>query len=242
MALAERIRALFRLFLLFTFLVVVAMVSAITTIRLTIRGHQEATPKFVGMPVSRAQQIASTLGLEMKIEDKVFSSNVPANAIVSQMPLPGTPIKVGQHVHILVSLGPPAMAVPNLVGDSLRAARITAIQRGLAIGDVVAVHWPGAEPDRVVVQDPPAANSEVHSPAVNLLVSLGQEPQAYLCPSFVGQPLEHVRRTLEKAGFQVGDVIRLPGATASSGTVLAQSPPPGGKIDSQTVFTFQVAE
>ncbi len=242
MGLADRIRALFRLILLFTFLVVVALVSAITTIRLAIHGHPEAMPALVGMPMNSAQQIASTLGLELKVEDKVFSAEHAANTIVSQMPPPGTPIKMGQHVHILLSLGPPAMKVPNLTGTSLRAARITAIQRGLSLGDVVAVHWPGGEPDQVVLQDPAPTTTEVHSPAVNLLVSLGQEPQSFLCPSLVGQPLEQARRTVENAGFKVGDVTRIPGGTASSGTILAQSPPAGSKIGSDTVFTFQVAE
>ena len=49
MSVRERIRTLFRLFLLTTVLVTVALVSAITTIRLTIRGHQETMPNLVGL-------------------------------------------------------------------------------------------------------------------------------------------------------------------------------------------------
>lgn len=242
MSVGNRIRALFRLFLLFTVLVAVAVLSAITTIRLTIHGRQETMPKLVGMPLEAAQGLTTGMGLELKLEDRLFSTQYPANYVVSQMPPPGTRLKMGQRVHVLVSLGSPQVTVPNLVGTSVRAARITAIQRGLTVGDVAIVHWSGIEPDQVVAQDPPAATAEVRSPAVNLLVSLGDSPEAYLCPKFVGQRLSDVRRTLEKAGFKVGQVSPLPTESAQKGVILTQSPPPGSKMGPGTVFSFQASE
>ncbi len=242
MGLRDRIRALFRLLLLFTVLVASGLVSAITTIRLTIHGHQEIMPNLVGTQLETAQNIASSLGLELKVEDKLFSAQYPANRIVSQMPPRGTRIKVGQHVHVLVSLGSPRVPVPDLVGTSFRAARIAAIQRGLTVGDVAAVHWPGAYTDQVVVQDPPPTTFKVRSPAVNLLISLGEPPAAFLCPSFIGQPIAQARRALEKAGFKAGPITPVPTSAIARGVVLAQSPPPGSKIGPETLFSFQVAQ
>jgi len=242
MSVRDRLRALFRLFLLFTVLVAVALISAITTIRLTIRGRQETMPKLEGMPLDSAQRLASGLGFELKVEDKLFSTQYPANQVVSQMPPPGTRVKMGQHIHVLVSLGPPQVSVPNLIGSSVRAARIAAIQRGLTVGDVAIVHWPGVEPDQVVAQDPPPATAEVRSPAVNLLVSLGEVPEVYLCPNFVGQQLGAVSRTLEKNRFKVGQVTAIPTDTAQKGTILTQSPPPGSKIGTGATFDFQVVQ
>lgn len=242
MSLADRLRALFRLFLLFTVLVAVALISAITTIRLTIHGHQETTPNLVGVPLDAAQRLASGLGIELKVEDKVYNAQVPANRVVSQEPPPGTRIKVGQHVHVLVSLGSPRVAVPNLVGSSVRVAQITAIQRGLTVGEIATVHWPGTSPDRIVAQDPPPTVGEVHSPTVNLLVSLGEPPPAFVCPSFIGQSLNEARRVLERAGLKVGQATPIPTDAASVGTILTQSPPPGSKVGPETVFSFQIAQ
>jgi serine/threonine-protein kinase len=242
MSLGNRIRTLFRLFLLTTVLVTVALVSAITTIRLTIRAHQETMPNLVGLSFDYAQRMATGLGLEIKVEDKLFNTQYPPQAIVSQMPPPGTRIKIGQHVHVLVSLGPPQVVIPNLVGTSVRAARITAIQRNLTLGDVVGVHWPSAEPEQVVGQDPAPASTELRTPAVDILVSVGEAPQAYLCPRFVGQPVAEVRRKLEKAGFKVAGVTPITTESGPRGIVLTQSPPPGSKINSDAVFSFQVSQ
>jgi beta-lactam-binding protein with PASTA domain len=242
MTLRAQIRKLFRLILLFTFLGAVALISAITTIRLTIHGHQETMPNLVGMTQEAAQRGAGNLGLVMKVEDKVYSTLQPANQIVSQQPPAGTRIKAGQHVHVLVSLGPPRVAVPNLVGSSLRAAQITAVQRGLNVANVAALPWPGTAADQVVAQDPSPSATTVHSPAISLLVSLNEEPAAYLCPNFAGQPIAAVRGQLEGAGIKVGQVTPFPVENAPTGTILSQTPAPGSKIGPDTIFTFQVAE
>jgi len=242
MSFPDRIRTIFRLFLLFTVLVAVALVSAITTIRLTIHGHQEAMPNLVGMPLDSAQRLVSGLGFELAVEDKLYSTQYAANHVVSQMPPAGSRVKMGQRFHVLVSLGPPQVTVPNLVGSSVRVAKITAIQRGLTLGDLAVVPWPGSEPDQVVGQDPPPAAGEVRSPALNLLVSLGEPPQAYLCPNFVGRPINDARREIEKAGFKVGQVTPLPTDSPSKGIILTQSPIPGSKIGPDAVFDFQVSQ
>lgn len=241
MGVGNRLRSLFRLFLLFTVLVAVALLSAITTIRLTIHGRQANTPRLLGVPLDTAERITAGMGMELKVEDRLYSTQYPANDIVHQMPAPGTPMKVGQHVHVLVSLGPPQVDVPDLMGDSVRAARINAMQRGLTVGEVAVLPWAG-EPDQVVAQDPPPDTKEVRSPTVNLLISGGDEPSAFLCPRFIGQPLAEVRRALEKNGFKVGQVTSSPGDGAASGTILTQNPPSGSKIGSDAEFSFEVAQ
>jgi len=242
MSLRERIQKLFRLFILFTVLLVVMLVSAITTIRVALRSNQVRAPGLTGMALERAERLAAGLGLEVKVEDRLYSDKYAANQIISQVPAKGTEVKVGQHIHVLVSLGPPTVVVPNLVGASVRIAQINATQRGLTVGDVVAVHWPGMAADLIVAQDPPASTSQVRRPAVNLLVSLGDPTPAYVCPRFVGMPVTQAQSIIENSGFKLGQVTPVPAAPGSGGVVLTQSPAPGSKISPGVVFELQVAE
>jgi eukaryotic-like serine/threonine-protein kinase len=241
MGLQGQIRALFRVFLMFTVLVAVALISAITTIRLAIHGHQTAVPDLTGVSVEQAERKLNGLGLGLTVEDRLYSQYA-ANQIVSQVPASGTEIKTGQRVHVLVSLGPVQASVPNLVGTSVRAARISAMQRGLTVGDVAAIHAEGAEPDQVVAQDPPPENTTVRRPAVNLLVSLGPPPVAYLCPNFVGRSIVDVRQELAQQNLQVGPVTPVLDSARAANTILSQSPLPGSKVAPDTVFTFRVAQ
>jgi serine/threonine-protein kinase len=242
MNLRDRIRSIFRLFLLLTVLVTTALVSAIMTIRLTIRGRQETMPNMVGLSLDHAQRMATGLGLEMKVEDKLFNTQYPSQTIVSQMPPPGTRIKIGQHVHVLISLGPPQVVIPSFLGTSIRVARITAIQRNLTLGDIVGVHWPQSAPEQVVAQDPPPESAQVRSPTVDILVSVGEPRGAYLCPRFVGQPIVEARRRLEKAGFKIAEVTSITTENGPRGIILTQSPASGSKIGPDAMFSFQVSQ
>lgn len=242
MGLISRIRAIFRLFVLFAVLLAVALLSAITAIRLTIHSGEEKTPNLIGLPLDEAQRTAGALGLGVKVEDRLFNPKYAEHRIVSQVPGAGDSTKAGQEVHVIVSLGAPSIAVPDLVGDSVRAAQVTAVQRGLALGDVAAVHWPGSAVDQVVAQDPPPSSLPVHSPDVNLLVSLGESPAEFVCPSFVGMPIGTARARLAGAGFTVGALeTASPDPATASGTIVGQSPPPGSKIAAGASFTFTVA-
>lgn len=238
----KKIHKPLRLLVMLAILMVVALASAITTIRLSIRGRQESMPQLVGAPLDAAEKLINEMGLTLKVEDKVFSGKYASGQIVSQQPPPGTRIKVGQHVQVLVSLGPPRVTIPDLTSSSLRAAQINAVQRGLSVRSVATVPWPGKEADQVVAQDPSPAATDIYSPAINLLVSSGDPPTAYLCPNFVGRPMAAIRKELEAAKLKIGDVTPIPTPTAAKGIVLFQSPPPGSKIGPDVVFTFQVAE
>jgi beta-lactam-binding protein with PASTA domain len=242
MRLVDRIRFLFRLFLLFTFLAAVALISAITTIRLTIQGNQETVPDLVGTRLEAADRVAGSLGLVVKIDDKLFSDRYAASQIIQQQPPPDTRVKIGQHVHVLVSLGPPRLTVPDLVGSSARVAQILAVQGGLTVGDVARVYWSGAQPGQVVAQDPAPSSTGIQSPAVNLLVSVGQDAPAYVCPNFAGMKLDQVRYPIQSAGFTVAPPKPVPAAGSASGTILSQTPAPGSKVTSGDSFTFHVAQ
>lgn len=242
MKVGGRIRTLLRLLLLASVLMTVAVVSAITTIRLTIHGRQETLPSLVGMPVEQARRAVRGLGLVLDVEDKLYSNKIAANAVVSQMPAEGTSIRPRQHVHVLLSLGPPRVTVPDLIGRSLRAARITAVQRGLTIGDIAALYWQQNPPNQVVAQDPPPATTDLQTPAVNFLVSLGPPPVAYLCPNFEGKPVGVIRAELEQAGFQNISVSQVQAPGSPQGTILGQLPLPGSKVTPDSAFEFQVSQ
>ncbi|PYV18805.1 MAG: hypothetical protein DMG21_03725 [Acidobacteria bacterium] len=241
MSVASKIRALFHAFVLFTVLVTVAFLSAVTTVRVAIHGRLTSAPNLVGVPLEAAERMAKAQGLDIKVEDNFYSSQ-PAGSIVSQLPPAGTPLKIGQHVDVLVSLGPKQVAVPNVVGWSMRAAEISAVQRGLTVGDVAQIHSARGTPQEIIAQDPTATSAAVRGPGISLLVSLGGQPPAYFCPSFVGDAITDARMRIGMAGFKVGQVVPVEGQSAASGTIISQSPPPGSRIDSSTVFDFRIAQ
>jgi len=199
-------RSAFRFALLALVLVIVAMVSALTAMRFAIHGQEVAVPALVGLTPAEAERAISNLGLEMSIERQYYSPHIPDGRIMSQLPLPGTKVRRGWQVRVAQSLGPTRVAIPDVTGQSEHAAELNIRRRGLDIASMAEMAVPGIPPDQVLAQNPPANTADILAPNINLLVTTGSEPQAFVMPSFIGQPLGTVSQTLQDAGFRMGNV------------------------------------
>src|SRR5579863_3584061 len=172
----ERLERVLRISLMVFVLAAAGFLSAVTTIRIAIRGRVVAMPSVVGLSASAAQRSLGTRGLQLRVADRVYSS-LPVNSVVRQSPPPGEQVKIGQDAHVVLSLGPQTASVPPLEGASMRAARIALLQAGMQLGEVSELYLPGSDPDTVLRQSPPPGTSAV-SPRADLLVAEGNRPAA----------------------------------------------------------------
>lgn len=219
----------------------VAFLSAITTMRIAIQGREMAAPDVVGMPLAKAQAQLGSRGMGVQIEDRVYSS-LAQDAIVRQSPQPGTQLKIGEQVHVVVSLGPQKVTIPNLDNRSLHAAQIELLSEGLQTGEISSAHLAQLTPDVVLEQSPAPGATNASSPHVDLLVSLGPEPPAYVMPQLTGMSLADAQQKLAAAGLKVSQVTPLPGGGAPLGTVISQLPAKGARVEPGAGVYLQVAQ
>lgn len=229
----------FRFAMLALILIVVAMISGLTAMRFAIHGQEVAVPPLVGLTPAEAERAISTLGLQMNIERQYYSPQIPEGRIMSQLPLPSTKVRRGWQVRVAQSLGPTRVAVPDVAGESEHAAELNIKRRGLDIASLAQVETPGIPADQVLAQNPTANAAQVVTPKINLLVSTGPEPQAYVMPSFIGQPLGSASRTLQDAGFKLGNVSVAPIVQDSPDQAAAQTPAPPAQPTPASVIVLQ---
>lgn len=241
MSFSERMRWLARTVLLVFVLAAAGFLSAIIAIRFTVQGREAKVPELVGLKAGDAQAALADRGLSMKIADRVYSP-LPADHVVRQSPAGGTFIKVTQRAHVVLSLGSQQVSVPALEGHGIRAARIELLRSGLQLGSVANARLPGHEPDVVVQQNPPPKSTNVGSPRVNLLVSLGPAEPAYVAPDVTGIPLIEAMSRLNAAGLRAGKLnfTAVPGGIKS--LVIAQSPPRGSRIPARGAIELTIVE
>jgi beta-lactam-binding protein with PASTA domain len=187
-------------------LVIVAMVSALTAMRFAIHGQEVAVPPLVGLSPVEAERAVAGLGLQMAIERQYYSPQIPEGKIMSQLPLPATKVRRGWQVRVAQSLGPTRVAIPDVTGESEHAAELNIRRRGLDVASMADLQAPGIPPDQVLAQSPPANATQVLAPKISLLVTIPAEPQAFVMPSFIGQTLGSVNRTLQDEDFKLGTV------------------------------------
>ncbi len=249
-------KSLFRFLLAALVLLLVAMVSALTAMRFAIHGSEVSIPKLVGLNVSEAEHAVVGLDLHVVIERQYYSADVAEGRIISQIPTPGTRVRHGWQVRVAQSLGPQRVTIPDVVGQSARAADLNIRRRGLDAGSVALVQMPGATADQVIAQSPPANASGVSVPRISLPVAATAPAQTYVMPSFIGQPLGSVNLALLDAGFHVGNVTVAPTMESSitpvtsqtqpppqpspASIIVSQNPAPGQRVSAGATIDFQV--
>jgi beta-lactam-binding protein with PASTA domain len=257
------VRSAFRFALLALVLVIVAMVSALTAMRFAIHGQEVEVPALVGLNPPDAERATAARGLQMTIERQYYSPQIAEGRIMSQLPLPGTKVRRGWQVRVAQSMGPTRVAIPDVTGQSEHAAELNIRRRGLDVASMAQIHAPGIPADQVMAQNPPANAKDVLAPKISLLITALAEPQSFVMPSFVGQPLGSVSRTLQDAGFKLGnvsvaisasepappgenapanpDVSAPPPAQASPASVIvSQTPVAGQKVSAGATVSFEV--
>ena len=202
-------------------LITVALFSALVTMRLAVHGREVQVPDVVGKTPAEARRISEAQGLSTKLEREYYSAHVAEGRVLAQAPAPGTVVRRGWELRLAVSLGPQRVAIPDIVGQSERAANIILQQRGLQISSVATMDSDSSNPGQVIGQDPPANAVDVEAPKLSYLLADAGSAPAYVMPSFIGQPLASVQLALKNSGFALGNIVpqpAVPAAAAASGS------------------------
>jgi beta-lactam-binding protein with PASTA domain len=250
-------KAFFRLVFLALILLVVALVSALTAMRFAIHTREVAVPDLVGKTPAEARRIAELNGFQFEVERQYYSPKVPAGKILSQLPPAGAQIRRGWQIRVAESLGPQRVEIPNVIGQSERAAEINILRRGLDVGAVAQVQFSGVPADQVIAQSPSPSASSISAPKISLLAAQAPRPDAFVIASFIGQTVSAASSTLKAAGLRVGNVTMAasplsaatqsgsppPSATpapSAASLIVSQNPAPGNKVLAGSAIDFEV--
>ena len=238
-------------------LVVVALFSAVTTMHFAIHGAEVQIPALKGMTVAEARSQTSGLGLDLDVDNRYYSADIAAGHILSQSPAPGTVVRREWRVRVAESLGPQKVEVTDTMGADERVAVLRLRRVGLNVGVTARLPYGKAPEGTVLAQDPPPHAQGIERPSVNLLVAApgGDTPDGFLMPDLTGLPLAAAQAAIAKVGIKpatasfvsvsiapVGSGDAPPRLPVKPGTVTAQQPPPGTRIEQSATIRLTVAK
>lgn len=241
-------------------LIVIALVSALITMRLAIHGAEVKVPKVSGMPISQAVTVLHRNQLRAGIDGHFYSTFQPAGVVLTQSPAPGTRVRKSWRVRMTESLGPQKVAIPRLDGMDAALATITVRRSALQVGNVVALPYPYAPENTVIAQTPLALSTGVADPKISILTAQPVQPaqDTWVMPDLTGESFTAAALAIMHAGFKLAPLQNAAqsgtekgpnisasgvsgsplatnssgaaGSRAPSGTVIAQVPAAGDRI------------
>jgi serine/threonine-protein kinase len=166
------------------------------------------------------------------------STTVAAGKVIGTNPPAGTELQLGSLVTVLVSSGPEAVHVPDVVGQSLPAAEATLTNAGLAVGTVTKKVSSTQAPGTVLSQSPSTGASAHVGDKVNLTVAQASNEAAV--PNVVGKSEALAAAALGEAGFKPKTAPAPTTEPAQVGVVLKQSPAAGARARKGSSVTLSV--
>lgn len=190
-------------------------------------------PKVTGIRLEAAQ---FQLG-EAKLGSKVVrrDANKPKGIVLAQTPKPQKTVAAGTVVTLVVSKGPLGVRVPKLVG--LAAADAVRQLQAKGLGVQLQQTTANAAPGTVVEQSPQPGTRAKPGTAVTIAVAKGAA--AVVVPDVRGRSRADAVNILQQRGLNV-NVVNV-ASQQPAGTVVAQGPPAGSKVQQGGTVRINVA-
>ncbi|MCA6094440.1 PASTA domain-containing protein, partial [Streptomyces sp. SCA3-4] len=165
------------------------------------RGPQRSeVPNVAGMPFDDAKRKIEEQGLAVGDVGRQFSGETAKDSVLSTEPGPGTQLRPGSTVALVVSKGRP-LNVPDVTGlsvaDATNALRGAGLQVKVADTEVFSPRDKGT----VAEQSPARGARAAEGDTVTVTVSKGKE--MVIVPDVTNRSEADAKRTLAAAGFQV---------------------------------------
>ena len=158
-------------------------------------------------------------------EQEAFDESVPKGEAIQSNPPSGSEASKGSDVTVIFSKGPERYDVPDLAGETAKAAKKALEERNLTL-DGTSERWHESVDKGQVISSDPAAGTEVKRDAtVSLVVSKGPEPIDV--PSVTGDSFADARSSLEDAGLKASRADDAYSSSVPKGSVISQSPADG---------------
>jgi len=201
-----------------------------------------AAPTLVGETLSDALSTVERDRLKGTIAQRMPSDRFPRDVVMRQDPAPGTQVREGRQISLVVSTGVQIFPMPDLRYESLREVGLDLSRLKLQLGKVHYVQSNEVPANRVAAQEPPPLASVRPGAVVNVEIAKGGPPTLKV-PSFVGMSVDEARETAADAKVRLGQIVWTPfGAWGPPhGAVVRQRPAAGSIVDAEQPVSLQVS-
>lgn len=211
--------------------VLVAGISAYFTLTLIIKSEDTVVvPNLEGKDVVYALELLTELELNTKVKGSEYTSDIPKNHVVFQEPQPGSEIKKGRDVKIIISKGPKTVSMPNLITLSVQQAHIILEENDMCQGELSRTYNTEVEKDRIIAQVPFAGTVIARGACIDLLVSKGARPSAFKMPDLAGLTLEDALQSIEKLNLTIGELKSAYQKRKPRNIIVEQEPVSGQRV------------
>ncbi|MFO8042150.1 MAG: PASTA domain-containing protein [Alkalispirochaeta sp.] len=199
-------------------------------------------PDQTQVPDLREEELADAVillqerGLYPELQLRFHSDPAMRGRVLSQDPEPGSVVRSGRRIAVLVSQGAVVDEVGEYQGLPLQEVQaeiqsLGAGSEGVLYIDSVSYVFDDASSGTVIAQEPAAGTSISGSTGVDLVVSRGPEVEQVSLPTFVGLSWEDALQILARDDIPFQFELEEQPTTGQEGVIVDQRPDPGEQVE-----------
>jgi serine/threonine-protein kinase len=229
---------------IFMALVGVGIASAFAVVALLLHQDEVRVPDLAGQDIVSVIEMVRQQGLELKVDSRAPHPTIPRDTVISQIPAPGSGIKKGRQVRVVVSQGASELLAPKLAGENFRKADILIRQAGFVPGNITRVATVDIDRDIVIAQNPQAGSPIEKGGTLDILVSAGKKKQSLVMPKLIGKRPDEALRIVDRLQLQHRVIARAVGdkPLGAGRTVIGQTPGAGYPVSTDATVDIIVGK
>lgn len=195
---------------------------------------QVTIPNIIGLNKEEAKNKIEKVGL--KFVPISESSDKPKDIVIKCYPKEGTKVDTSKQseVRVIVSSGPKALSMPNLIGVEFETAKQNLSMYKLKLGQVT-YEYNDIEKGYVCGQSPEANEKIEDNNTVDLVVSKGPKVNYSKVPSLVGKNFDEAAEMLQGVNLRLGAITKVDTTKEElDGKVVSQGIEPNTEVKENT--------
>jgi serine/threonine-protein kinase len=197
-------------------------------------GRYTTMPRVTGLAAGVASTELKTLHFQVQ-RGPGQHSDVPSGRVLSTSPAPGSKVRKGATITIVVSLGPVLVDIPPVTGQPIAQADAALKAKGLIPGRPRGETSTTIPAGVVISTEPVAGTAWPRNKPVGIVVSAGQP-----LPNFVGGQLSAAQAAAAAGGYKIQPVT-VTKSSQPANTILRQTPAANSAIQAGEVVTVYVS-
>ncbi len=191
-------------------------------------------PDVRGLPFEEAKYKLRLEGFEAMLGDVKYTSKFAPGTVIDQYPKAMRRVKPGRRIRLTLAEKEKMIPIPDVVGKSIRSARLEIEETGLQIDTVTSEFDAEVPKDVIRWQYPKPGDFLRRGSGIKLIISKGKPPDFYQVPQLFGLSLEISKKILVKARLKVGKITYRQNEDLVPYTVLDQS------VEAETILDHPI--
>ena len=235
---------------LFISIFTLMVVAGVIAFSLSVKGTEETlVPNVVGKDIITALTDLQDKELYSKVQVR-YSSDYGKGIIIQQVPNPGSAVKAGRKVTLIVSKGPIVDRVENFIGQNVNDVRIhlqTLFASHKAMlkikEDAVMYKFDDKSPAGTILEQKPKPGTPISDVTyLEFVVSKGPKGELIEVPDYKDMPFQQVVENLAKKNMPFVFTVRDAEKNEGRGIVVSQNPQAKSEVPYGTVVQLEMTK